>query len=85
MERRNFVGGLFCDLQKAFDCVNHETLLEKLKLYGISGTANKLMESYLENTYHRVSINNIKPHKLYSNVKHGVLQGLVLGPLLFLI
>jgi len=47
MERRNFVGGLFCDMQKAFNCVNHEILLEKMKLYGISGTANKLMESYL--------------------------------------
>jgi hypothetical protein len=53
MERRNFVGGLFCDLQKAFDCVSHELILEKMKLYGISGTANKLMESYLENTYQR--------------------------------
>jgi len=66
MERRNFVGGLFCDLQKAFDCVNHEILLEKMKLYGISGTVNKLMESYLENRYQRVSANNIKPRKLYS-------------------
>jgi len=88
MERRNFVGGLFCDLQKAFDCVSHELILEKMKLYGISGTANKLMESYLENRYQRVSVNNIKPHKLYSkwiHVKHGVPQGSVLGPLLFLI
>ena len=77
-----------CDLQKAFDCVNHEILLEKMKLYGISGTANKLMESYLENRYQRVPVNNIKPHKLYSkwiHVKHGVPQGSVLGPLLFLI
>ena len=88
MERRNFVGGLFCDLQKAFDRVNHEILLEKMKLYGISGTANKLMESYFENRYQRVSVNNIKPHRLYSkwiHVTHGILQSSVLGPLLFLI
>ena len=48
-DRRNLVGGLFCDLQKAFDCVNHEILLAKMKFCGISGIANKLMESYLKN------------------------------------
>jgi len=58
-DRRNLVRGLFCNLQKAFDCVNHEILLPKLKFYGISGIANKLMESYLENRYQRVSVNNI--------------------------
>jgi len=46
---RNLVGGLFCKLQKAFDCVNHEILLVKMKFYGISGIANQLMSSYLEN------------------------------------
>ena len=44
-DRRNLLGGLFCDLQKAFDCVNHKILLAKMKFYGISGIANKLMES----------------------------------------
>jgi len=39
--RKNLVGGLFCDLQKGSDCVNHEILLAKMKFYGISGTANK--------------------------------------------
>jgi len=45
-DRRNLLGGLFCNLQKAFDCVSHEILLAKMKFYGISGIANKLMESY---------------------------------------
>jgi len=87
-DRRNLVPGLFCDLQKAFDCVNHEIFLVKMKFYGISGVANKLMESYLENRYQRVSVNNSKPNKLSSkwvHVKHGVPQGSILGPLLFLI
>ena len=59
-----------------------------MKFYGISGIANKLMESYLDNRYQRVSVNNSKPNKLSSkwvHVKHGVPQGSILGPLLFLI
>jgi len=87
-DRRNLVGGLFCDLQKAFDCINHEIILAKMKFYGISGIANTLMELYLENRYQRVSVNNSKPNKLCSkwvHVKHGVPQGSILGTLLFLI
>ena len=80
LDKKDYVGGLFCDLQKAFDCVNHEILLPKRKFYEISGIANKLMEMYLENRYQRVSVNNSKPNKLSSkwvHVKHGVPQGLI--------
>ena len=37
MNNNQIVGGVFCDLQKAFDCVNHKTLLDKLQFYGIDG------------------------------------------------
>jgi hypothetical protein len=47
LDRKNFIGGLFCDLQKAFDCVNHNIFLAKMEYYGISGTVNKLMRSHL--------------------------------------
>ena len=51
LDIKRLVGGIFCDLQMAFDCVNHNILLEKIKYYGITGTAYKLMQSYLDNIY----------------------------------
>ena len=78
LERKNVVGGIFCDLQKAFTCVNQNILLPKMEFYGISGIVNKLMRSYLENRHHRVSVKDIKLNKVSSkweHVKHGVPQG----------
>jgi len=57
LNNKIIVGGLFCDLQKAFDCVNYDILLSKIKFYGITGVAIKLMEFYLRNRYQRVVIN----------------------------
>ena len=51
LDKQEIVGGLFCDLQKAFDCVNHNILLEKLEFYGVLGTENKLFKSYLNSRY----------------------------------
>ena len=56
LDRKNHVGGLFCDLQKAFDCANHNTFPAKIEFYWISGIVNKLMRSYLENRHQRVSV-----------------------------
>jgi hypothetical protein len=42
------VGGVFCDLQKAFDCVDRDILLSKMNLYGMSGKEYKLLSSYLK-------------------------------------
>jgi hypothetical protein len=82
------VGGLFCDLQKAFDCVSHDILLSKMKFYGITDIANKLTESYLRNRYQRVVINddNLNTyHSEWEQIHHGIPQGSLLGPLFFLL
>ena len=75
--------GIFIDFQKAFDTVNHSILLDKLNHYGVKGSANKWFESYLNNRKQFVTINGINSDT--TNIKHGVPQGSVLGPLLFLV
>ena len=80
----NRVGcGIFIDLQKAFDIVNYDILLKKLEHYGIRGTALSWFKSYLSDRKQFVSVNGIS--SLTSGITCGVLQGSVLGPLLFLI
>ena len=75
--------GIFIDLSKAFDTIDHTTLLRKLYHYGIRGTTNKLISSYLTNRYQCVKVNHEISDIL--PLKFGVLQGSVLGPLLFLL
>jgi len=48
MNNKVLVGGIFCDLEKAFDCVDNDNLLSKLKFYGISGVDLALYHSYLD-------------------------------------
>ncbi|XP_065671724.1 uncharacterized protein LOC136089600 [Hydra vulgaris] len=79
-----FTLGVFIDLAKAFDIINHKILAKKLKCCGITGNVLKLLKSYLTNRKQFVYADETLSSNLL-NITCGVLQGSILGPLLFLI
>lgn len=76
------VGVVFIDLRRAFELVNRNILLQKLERYGLKGVVIKWFKSYLNNRTQRVKFNGMLSDPI--DVKVGVPQGSVLGPLLFL-
>ena len=83
MDNRKYSCGIFIDLKKAFDTVNHEILLTKHEHYGIRGVINSWFRSYLSDC--RQSIEIDKCISETETIVCGVPQGSVLGPLLFLL
>jgi hypothetical protein len=84
-----YIAGVFYDLEKSFDCVNQKILLSKLEFYGISCSIHKLLMSYLKGRFHRIRLQskhyNLNIHSEQGEILHGVPQGSILGPILFLI
>ena len=83
LDEGSFGCGIFVDLQKAFDTVDHKILLHKLDYYGIRGICNDWIKPYLSDRNQFVSINGYNSYLM--PVGCIVPQGSVLGPLLFLI
>ena len=69
------------DLSKTFDCLPHELLITKLDAYGVDIPSLKLLHSYLTKRKQRVKLNGT--YNSWSKVLFGVLQGSIIGPLLF--
>ena len=83
IDSKKFGCGVFIDLKKAFDTVNHDILLQKLEHYGIRHNSLKWFKSYLSDRNQYVHLNDTDSSTM--NISCGVPQGSVLGPILFLI
>lgn len=83
MENGQCPVGVFCDLSRAFDCVDHDLLLEKFEKIGIRGIPLKWSESFLRDRKQYVCVDNISSGSVIVNL--GVPQGTVLGPIFFII
>ena len=78
-------GGIFAtlltDLSKAFDCILYDLIVAKLAAYGFDTNALILIHNYLSNRKQRVKVNNA--YNIWKDIFYGVLQGSILGSLLF--
>ena len=83
LDNKTYACGVYIDLEKAFNTVNCTILLDKLKYYGVRGTTNNWFKSFLKHRFQHTNIKECSSEKLL--IIHGVAQGSVLEPLLFLI
>ena len=83
IDKGKYIGLIFIDLKKAFDTVDHEILLKKLKIYGVTGLEHDWFTSYLDNRKQFCWVDGTSSD--VKGINCGAPQGSCLGPLLFLI
>ena len=81
LDKNLYTAAILMDLSKAFDCLPHNILLEKLSAYGLSTKSVSLFSSYLSDRKQHIKIGQIVSKG--GNISKGVPQGSVLGPILF--
>ena len=81
MDKNNTPVNIYIDLSKAFDTINFEILLYKIRYYGVTGTPYQLIKNYLTNRFQYVKYDRYESTS--KSITTGVPQGSILGPLLF--
>ena len=81
LDSRVFIGTILMDLSKAYDCLPHDLLIAKLETYGLENDSLNLLLDYLSFRKQRTKVGSV--YSKLSKISRGILQGSILGPLLF--